>query len=294
MEDKLSALLQVESPMKENLDVTSFLDYREFLLAHAENQRQRNPRWTFGVWAKRLGLKGTASLTRVLQGQRHPGKEMVERLVGYFAFDEARAEYFRDLVRLHKVRSDPRLSLILIEKMGKNQPESAIRRLDEHTLQAFQTISSWFWPVVREMTHLRDFRHDPKWISERMTFEVPPRDVATVIDNLLNLGLLSLDAHGKLIPSGERLNTQPDVASEAVKRYHEEMLARAAESLRTVSLDKREITAQCFVIREDRLSEAKELIREFQDRFVKLLETSDGNAVYQLQLQFFPVARTDS
>lgn len=275
-------------------DVTSFLDYREFLLAHAEAQRGRNPRWTFGVWAKRLGLKGTASLTRVLQGQRHPGPEMVDRLVGYFAFDDSRAEYFRDLITLHKVRNDPRLSLIIIEKMGKNQPNSAIRRLDENTLQAFQTISSWFWPVVLEMTKLRDFNPDPRWIAEHITFEVSPRDIATAIDNLIALNLLRREPDGSLVPSGERLNTQPDVASEAVKRYHEEMLARAAESQRTVPVHQREITAQCLAIREDRLQEAKELIREFQDRFGTLLETSDGNAAYQLQIQFFPVARNNS
>jgi hypothetical protein len=65
------------------------------------------------------------------------------------------------------------------------------------------------------------------------------------------------------------------------------MLDRAKEALRAQDVLEREFLGCCMVIRPENVSRAKELIREFKDRFEELLEEDEGSQIYQLQIQFF-------
>jgi uncharacterized protein (TIGR02147 family) len=260
--------------------LTQYLDYRTFLVAHAQEQKRRSTHWTFGAWSKRLGLKGTASLTRVIQGNRHPGPQMIESLVRYFSFGDKDAEYFRDLVRL---------SALIMEKMGKKFANGVVKYVDEKT---FNVISNWYHLPIREMVRLNDFRPDPLWIARNLMFKVGVREVGQALRTLTDLGLVALDDKGRMTLAQGRLNTGDDVANEAVKRHHEEMLENARAALRMVPVEKREITSQCIAISSEKLPQAKELIRQFQDKFSELMEDDVScDVIYQMQIQFFPLSR---
>lgn len=91
-----------------------------------------------------------------------------------------------------------------------------------------------------------------------------------------------------------RINTSNDVASEAIKRYHEQMLEHARESVRSADVDERELTASCLVMRVSNLSQAKVMIREFRSKFARTFEEDGGDAVYQIQIQLFPITKRGS
>lgn len=107
------------------VNIFSFNDYRSFLLAYAHVMKEKNPRWSFGAWARRLELKTTSSLTKILQGDRNPGAEITDKFVKYFRFSEQETEYFRDLIRLEKIKHDGRLVSLLVEKMKKEYPTAS-------------------------------------------------------------------------------------------------------------------------------------------------------------------------
>ncbi len=272
--------------MRSRHEITKFLDYRAFLLAHVQEARAKNSRWTFGMWARLLGVKGTASITRVIQGEREPGKLLTERLVCYFDFHPDEAQYFQDLIQLHKVRNDAKLSVALLEKIGKRHPNCALRVLDE---ASFATISNWYSFVIREMVRLKDFEASPEVIAAKLLFPISEREVAVAIENLLKVGLLRRDGEGKLHVSEGRVHTIDDYANEAVKRYHEQMLENAKASLRLIPVERRDVSAITLSMPRHAISKAKELIREFQDKFSQLLEQEESDAVYQLQVQLFPL-----
>lgn len=270
-------------------DITKFMDFRAFLLAHAQESRARNPRWTFGVWAKMLGLKGTASITRILKGERDPGEKLTQALIQYFGFDGDAAEYFKDLIRLHKASQDPRLGVALLEKMGKQYPNSALRVLDD---RSFEVISNWYTLVIREMVRLRDFEEDAESIAHQIIFPITSKEVNSAIANLLELGLLSRSESGRLKITEGRIHTPDDLANEAIKRFHERMLENAKMALRLVPVNNREISAVTLSLPSHALPKAKELIREFQDKFSKLFEQEQGDTVFQFQIQLFPLTRS--
>lgn len=270
------------------LNIKHFSDYRDFLTAHFAVKKSANPNWSYGLWAKRLGLKATSSLTKIMNNEREPGDQIIEKLNSYFSFDSVQASYFSDLIRLSKIKDDPRLSMMVMERMGREHPDARLRVIDD---KSFEIISHWFCMAIREMVRLKDFNEDPNWIKSRLSFEVLTTEIEKALSDMLHQGLIKRSSTGKLVTSNGLLHTTNDVASEAIKKYHEQMLDKAKVSLRQVAVDKREFSAQTLTINTAKLPEAKELIREFKAKFTRLLEEQQGDETYQIQIQFFPITK---
>lgn len=276
---------------REPLGVQHFTDYRTFLVAHVQQMKDAKRGWSYGAWAKALGLKTTSSITKIVQGQRDPGPEVTEKLIRYFRFKKDEAEYFADLVRLHKVKDDPRLSVLLMEKMSKDHPNGSIRILDDKT---FSIVSNWYYLPLRELVRTPKFMENSDWISKQFRFKVTPREITQALKAMESLGLLKRDAHGKLCVAEGRIDTSTDVASEAIKRYHEQMLENARAAIRTTVVDRREMTGASLVLRCSNLAQAKAMIREFRRKFAKTFEEENGDAVYQIQIQLFPLTKEET
>ncbi|MBI3541777.1 MAG: TIGR02147 family protein [Deltaproteobacteria bacterium] len=274
--------------MKTDLKVQSFTDYRTFLVAHAQHMKAHKPGWSYGSWARTLGLKNTSSITKILQGTRNPGKQITEQLIHYFRLEHDDADYFRDLIELGKRRHDPRLSVLLMERMSKSHPNGAVRIFDD---KSFSVISNWYHLALRELARTGSFLEDADWISKKMRFKVSPREAQQALETLQTLGLLKRDPQGKLVVAENSINTTNDVAGEAIKRYHEQMLDNAKESVRTVGVESRELQAASLVMRKADLPRAKEMIREFRKKFARAFEVEGADDVYQIQVQLFPLTK---
>lgn len=272
--------------MNAPLVITQFTDYRAFLLCHAKAMKKRNVQWSYSAWAKRMKLKSASSITKIIHGKREPGATILERMESYFAFAPREAEYFRDLVALHKVKRDPRLSALLMERISRAHEGDGVSEMDHRT---FSVISSWYCLAVREMTALSQFVEDPDWMSRQFISRVTPRETKQAIHLLIAVGLLKRDSQRRLVFDERQIETKTDVASEAVKQYHEQMLDRARETLRLVSPEQRDYSSSSFVMNAGDLPAAKLAIKTFRRKFMRRFERPNGDTLYQYQVQLFPL-----
>lgn len=274
--------------MQFDMNIHQFTDYRTFLMAYAQEAKRAKTTWSYGAWAQNLGLKTTSSITKIIQGQREPGPEVTEKLIKYFRFNKKQAQYFHDLVRLQKIKNDPRLSVLLMQKMGKDHPDASLRIMDD---KVFLTISNWYFLALRELCRARNFREEPEWISQQFLFKVTSREISQAIKALLDIQLLKRDKKGRLKIVDGRIDTTTDIASEAIKLYHEQMLTHARDAIRKFSIHEREITSTSLLMSSKNIDKAKVLIRDFRDNFEKLMEEESGDQVYQIQIQLFPLTK---
>lgn len=269
-----------------------YFDFRNFLADHLEYVKRGNPRFSYGSWAVRMGLSSTASLTRLVKGDRFPGAEITRRLCEYFRFSERERRYFENLVLLERVKGDPELKPLVVEKLLAVNHKRKFQALDHET---FRMISNWYYFAIRELSQRGDFIRDPKWIAEQLQFKVSRREVSRALKTLESLGLIQ-SRPGK--PSGKALSDvdwESDVAGEASKRNHEQSLENAKLALREVELEAREFVSACFNLESRQIPLAKTLIREFKERFIRTLERPhEGDATYQVQIQFFPLTNKRS
>ena len=269
-------------------EVKHYTDYRSYLLSHVQERRSNRATWSLGGWAKKLGLKSTSSISKVISGQRLPGPALTEKLVNYFEFSDSDAEYFRDLVKFHKVKNDPQLSLALLEKIGKKHPDGSLKILD---FESFSIISNWYGLAVREMMRNNFFFQNPEWLSEVFEFEVSSTGINDCIQDLLKCKLIETDEHGLYQVTSERIASENDISREAIKRYHEGTLELAKKAVRKFSVKEREFQATTFCIEKENLEKAKTYIRRFRQEFTRLFEETSGNQICQLQIQLFPLSK---
>lgn len=274
--------------MHKDLTIQKFTDYRTFLVAHAQEMKQKKRSWSYSLWSKNLGLKATSSLTKIIQGHREPGELITKKLIQYFKFDDKQAAYFKDLVRLKKIQRDPKLCVLLMEKMDQECADSPLRILDDKT---FLIISNWYFLALRELFRIRKMKEDPLFIAEKFHFKVNSLDISKAINILIEKNLLARNKNGSLCVADGRLDTTNDISSEAIKRYHEQMLENAKTALRSLSVEEREFTSTTFVMNSNKIKVAKELIRDFKARFEALLDDDKGDQVYQIQIQLFPLTQ---
>ena len=177
-----------------------------------------------------------------------------------------------------------------MERMGREHPDAHLFVISD---KSFEIISNWFCMTIREMIRLQDFKEDFAWFQKRLMFEVSAVEIEKAIKDLLHQGLIKRNSKGALVSAPGLLHTTNDIASEAIKRFHEQMLDHAKTSLRKVSVEKREFTAETMTINTAKIPEAKEMIRDFKAKFSRMYEELEGDETYQFQIQLFPLTVSD-
>jgi len=272
----------------------SYSDYRSYLKSFYEDKKRANPRWTYGVWAKQMGLKDNSSIIKIIRGQRQAGPEVTKKLISYFQFTSRESMYFQDLIHLAKANKDPSLTLPILQKIKLYRHLNDFHILPE---EDFRVISQWIFYALRQMSKLNDFRMDAQWISEQLLFQVTPTQVKEALDTLQKKGLLLWDSEKKCWSRGKgKLDTTDDVASEAIKRFHEGSLDNAKIILRDpqVPVVEREFDSFTLAFNSKDLASAKEYLRKVMDDFAVIYGrevVGQSDRVYQLQLQFYPLTK---
>ncbi len=271
--------------------IFTFTDYRTFLRSHLQKKREDNPNWSLGVWTTKLGLSSKSTLAMIINGHRHPGNKLKKKLTEYFKFNKKELQYFSDLIKLQKSENDPRLSVLLMESMDRINPNGGFRLLED---KEFSAISNWYYYTIREMVHLEDFREDPKWIAKKLRFKLSQAEITKTIKDLLALNLLSRDENNDLIQTESAITSTSGITSEAIKRNHEQNMDHSKEAIRNIAVDDRYMAGVTLTIREENMDKARELLLQFQEKFIDLMEEKSGNSTVQLNLQLFPLTKSNN
>jgi uncharacterized protein (TIGR02147 family) len=273
--------MQVSPPSEHN--------YRAFLKHYAESTKKKRPSWSYAAWAKAMGLKSTSSLTKIIQGDREPGPEIVEKLVRYFKFNAKEEDHFRNLVLLQKSKRDPHLQKILLKKATQEVSVGFEGRLLE--VYQFQLISDWWHLGIRELLKLKNFIPAKDAIAKVFRGAVSSEQVKESLAVLEKLSLIKNTGEGYDVLDTTTATTN-GIPSEAIQLFHEQMLTLARDRLKDTAIPKRHYEGMTFLVDEDKLPDAKLLIQDFLDRFEKLMGTPKADALYQIQLQLFPLTKT--
>ncbi len=227
-------------------------------------------------------------LTMMLQGRRHPGHALARRLCDQLGLNQKEAFYFHDLVELQRYRvKDSVRSLQVAERLASQRPSGEFHQLNR---EVFAAISRWYYYAIREMVKLPSFIEDAAWIARSLQFRVTPSEVRDAIRTLIRIGLLARDSSGVLRSTGGRTETHSEIADEGIRRFHEQALENARLSVRKHDVSLRELRGTTLAIPLSRLPEVRNFFLEMHQNFIQLFETAQGDAVYQLEVAFYPIS----
>ncbi|MEN0068138.1 MAG: TIGR02147 family protein [Myxococcota bacterium] len=264
-----------------------FLDYRMFLSAWFKAKKESNSNFSHRLFARRCGIKNPSLLLHVIERRRNLTESTTAAFVKGMGLKPQEAAFFRRLVDLDQAKSTE----------GRNQAWDQIsatrrfreaRRIDH---DAFEYLSGWTLPAIRELAHRPDFKSDPAWVADQLRPRITVAQARKALDMLVRLGLL-IEQENTLAPVDASVTTAPVVSRLAVANYHRDVLARAGEAIDRFPRTERHLIAITVGVPDSLVSVLKDEANRFLERMMHLCDDHDAppDRVMQMNLQLFPVS----
>ena len=264
--------------------VFDHLDYRDLLKAHYETCKADEPFFSYRLMAEQIGID-SSYLFRILQKDYHLPQQHVPRTLEILGLHGRAAEYFQMLIAYARARGKAKQEILekalALRDIGRHQ-------LVENELAVFR---DWWIPVVRCLVEVVGGRSNPVELASCLQPSITEEQARDAIDLLLEIGLLSKAASGKLQLRDAHLSASgPDKAA-AVRRFQGNVLMLAKESLETIPPEARDVSTLTFAVDEASFGEIRQMLRDCRRQIQKKVDESrKPDRVMQLAMACFPVA----
>lgn len=278
------------SAKRQTLSVYGYTDYRRYLRDFYDYRKESERGYSFRAFSKAAGFSSPNILKLVIEGERNISPEATQKFIKALSLKGQMAEYFSTLVRLNQAKSD-KDKQDYFEVLQKLTPAAKKRDLNAEGLRY---LSHWLYPVIREMSVLKEFQADPYWIARRLNGKASVADIAQALTFLLNEGFLE-KIDGRFVARDNVVLTSDEVKSLAIRNYHRQMLDQAKETLEALPLEEREFGALTFGIPESSLSELKFKLKAFRRELhawaLQVADQAGADLVVQVNAQMYPHTR---
>jgi len=276
----------------QNIDVTHFLHYKEYLSAIYNHIKASSDSYSYLLFSEDLGFTKTNVSWLFITGRRSLTPIATKKISDAVGLKKDERKYFQHLIKYNKARVSADR-----ENHFKKLMELKSKLLDsKESKQALEYFSEWFHPVIREMTNLKGFKAKPEWVKNRLINKLLPKQIKESLVLLEQLGLIKYNNDtGDFESSGESITPEREVEKLAAVRFHQKMIEIAKESLTRVPRERREINALTVSISPEVFEQIKPLIYKLFEEILELENAcKDKEDVYQLNVQLFPFTKIDN
>lgn len=247
--------------------------------------RLRNPQYSLRAFARKLQMPPSA-VSEVINGKRRVSRKLAEKIADrLMCAPDVKARLLEGFPPL----TPPSRKVAAAGPKGTILRAASVRQPDLIQVSAdqFHVVADWYHYGILALAETQDFQSDADWIAKRLG--IPKNQVVPALERLERVGML-VRQEGRLRPSGIPHAPTEEIANLSLRRAHAQNLELARQALERDSADRRDFLALTVATDPVVLTQAKQMIRDFRDQLVKLLESGEKKEVYKLCLQFFPVS----
>ena len=272
-----------------------YLDYREFLKDYYAHQKSIEKGFSYRRFAEKVGVKASNFLLWLIDGTKNLPSATTPKVVAALGLSSEEGEYFSLLVAFNQ-SSDTATKKELFEQLSALRHGQGNFTLIEDA--QFEYFDRWYNSAIRELFSIITFDPQEKWAYRKLARKVLPHITESQarqgVKKLLTLGLLVEGEDGIIRQADAVISTADEVQSLFVKRYHEEMLQLAKESIDRFESSQREISGVSMAVSDECFLQIKHEIQRTRKRILELIQDdTDPQKVYQLNMQLFPMGRSD-
>jgi uncharacterized protein (TIGR02147 family) len=258
--------------------------YHDILKEEFEKRIRVNPSYSLRSFARDMEISAPR-LSQILSKKQGLSLEAAKGLVKKLKLPAEKKEWFCHSVsalhsRSHKTKKE---STVHIRKI-----KAETNRLKEMNVEYFKVISDWWHFAILELTYVEGFENNASWIGRYLG--IARQEVQAAIERMKMLNLIK-EEDGKLIDIFMFLETESDVPSIALKKFHSQLMKKATEALHEKDVLEREISTNIFSFDKRDLPLFKEKIREFKHLIGREAnESAKKDSVYCLGIQLFELS----
>ncbi len=272
------------------LNIFEFTDFRDFLRERLKELKAENAKYSRRYFADRLGLASPSYLKMITDGKRNLSDSLFRRLVDVLCFTSEEAGFFHDLVRYGQARSTEAKADAL-ESLRRNRKFLNVHHLE---LDQFDYFADPLTLTLRDMVALKDFREDPKWISERLPKKASATRIREALSRLERLGQLERDEDGTLCVTHNHQSTGDRLGSVPLRTYHLKMLDLAKDAME-LPVSERHFRGLTMSIPAEAYEEVTKQMVACIDNVRAIVDSHcETEQVYHLEMAFFPLTRRET
>ena len=283
---------QVLQELVLEIQVTLYLNYREYLQALYDATKARVVSYSYLRFADDLGFSATNVLRLIICGQRPLTEKSAKKIAKSLALHGDQLRYWHTLVGYANARlpaDREKLFRVLLDYKSREHP---------HELNALEAeyFQEWYHPVIREMVGLADFDGNPEWIQQRLAFPLRIEPIKRSLRLLSKLRVIHFDPQTGCYTRAGHIKTSREVDSLALIRYHQTMIDMGRESITRIDVQYRDIQAVTVNLPIAALAQLKGRIQELISETLSLetqhAQSSTDRDVIQLNIQMFPFTQS--
>jgi len=267
------------------MKIFEFTDYKHFVRKKLREAGNKG----YGQYtriAKHLNIH-TSMVSQVFNGSKHLTFEQACRACSFFGFTELETDFFIALVQLERAgtpEAKDKCQRDLNRLKAKSESVKArvgkdVELSEEHNATFY---SQWFYTAIKLLSSIPE-HHTPEIISR--TLGIPLISVNRALEFLLSVGLC-VEQDGKIKP-GPR-NTHLGAESPLVGRHHQNWRVKGFEKMGTLLPSELFFTMPATLSEKDTLILRQKIV-EFIEEFVKVIDSSRGETLYCLNMDWFRI-----
>ena len=218
----------------EQLIINRFVSYREFLKLLYKKVKETVDKYSYYKFASDLGFSESNVIWLTISGRRKLTRNSGNKIAKAIGLTTEEKNYLLLLIDYNNT-SKPDVREDIFQKIVQlNQSSKPSERLEY--------FSEWYHPVIREMTALKDFKSDPKWICSKLCVRILPKQAKDSLKLLEELDLIRFDKESnRHHRTEEQILPDRETQNFALIRYHQKMSEIAKDTLVKVQAKKKRL-----------------------------------------------------
>jgi uncharacterized protein (TIGR02147 family) len=278
-------------------NVFEYDDYRQFLADWISYLKVSGQKISPQRASKVAGLSQW-HLGKIISGNRNLTQDVLEKLVPALMLTQEQTAFLFRLCELNDAKTADEGEVAL--QKARKFKEFSYKQLD--SIKVHRYLAEWYYPVIREMAGLPDFKLDPKWIRDHLKYKVPISDIKFCLDFLIENQYLKI-VDGRAEVSAEIINCSPGIHRLAMAKFHEAMLGLGVKSIYDTPRNKRKHTSHTIALSDDAIEKIRVLFDETLQKVEEIAKADKGSGsaqgpdpgpgqkeVYHVSLVAFPLS----
>jgi len=272
--------------------IFTYHNYRTFLADYYQNRKSKGVSFSYQNFSRKAGFASKSFLFNVINGRKSLSRASVVKMCGALGLSKTEAAYFENLVYFNQGKSYNERSFYY-EKLNAIHPVTAqasnARKL---TKDQFEFYSNWYHVVIRSLIDMFPHLSRNYAALAKMVFPaIRPKQAQKSVELLLRLGLIEKQKDNTYKVSSKILSTGPEVQSLAVQHFHLTCMELAAQALKELPRDVRNISGLTLGISQKAYEKTCEAILDCQEKILAIAEKdTDSDRVIQVNFHLFPVS----
>ena len=263
-----------------------FPDYVDYLMSYLSYRKENEPNIIL-EFTKVTGISGD-SLKKVVRRSKKIESKEHNKILKYINLPENESEFLEVLYLLSVSDS----GLDRTKAMQQLARFDSFKKKNPDGYEAWRYLSHWYYPAIREMATLPEFKMDPFWIQSQLVRFVSVTEIRKCLNFLIGAQFIKAEEDGKVVSRHKHINCTGGLYRLALRNYHKEMLEVAISSITSLSSDKRMLLAHTVAVPESKKDLLFRILAETIEK-VQALGAGENSEdeIYHVELAALPLTQ---